>query len=269
MFKSIFGGLEIAMDEKAVKVPLVFAHRGANSFGPENSLTAFRKALELGCDGVELDVRFTADEEVIVFHDRNTLRLTGVRGKIRQMTLDQIRRLRLRQNSFPPEKIPTLREVLELLDDKLHIIIEIKKEIFVRNRFEEKVLRILKEFGMERRVTISSFNPFVLKKFAHLNGHLELGFIYSHRRSTLILNGQNISSLHSRFTLITNHYLRKLKQRGKKIIVWTVDSAEDMRDMIRKGVDGIITDKPELYFEVVKELKQPGNRGVEISRLNI
>ncbi len=234
-------------------VPLVFAHRGANSFAPENSMGAFRKALELGCDGIELDVRLTADEQVIVFHDRFTQRMTGIPGKVRKMELEEIRHLLLHQNDFPPEKIPTLTEVLETLGRQLKIIIDIKKEFFARYPIEKKVVEIVEHTGTRENVIFSSFNPFVLKRILEMDGELKVGYIFSNRSSMFLLNGQHVGSLHPRFKLLNPAYLHRLQQRREKLYAWTVDDPREMRRLIRLGIDGIITNRPELFLQILRE----------------
>ncbi len=237
-----------------MKFPLVFAHRGANSFAPENSLAAFRKAIELGCDGIELDVRYTADGNVVVFHDRHTFRMTGVRGNIHRMSARQIGQLRLLQNSFPPEKIPTLAEVLDMVGRNIRVIIDVKKESLTGNGLEEKIVTIISDMGMDENVIISSFNPFVIKKMSVLNPRLHLGFIFRNRSSMMMLNGEPVRSLHARFRILSQRYLRNLRQRAAQVFAWTVDDEPVMFDLIEKGVDGIITNRPERFMRLKQNL---------------
>ncbi len=237
-----------------MKFPIVFAHRGANNFAPENSLSAFQKAIELGCEGIELDARFTADGDVVVFHDRHTFRMTGHRGSIQRMSTAQIRNLHLFGSTSTPEKIPLLQEVLEIAGRGMFINIDVKKESLAKNGFEEKILAILKEFGFRENIIISSFNPFVLKKITFLQPDLHLGYIFRNRSSLLMLNGQPIKSLHARYRLLSAQYMTSLRERGGQVYGWTVDDEPAMLDLIMKEVDGIITNRPEIFMELKNKI---------------
>jgi glycerophosphoryl diester phosphodiesterase len=237
-----------------LKLPKIFAHRGANSFAPENTLTAFEKAIELGCDGIEFDVRYNCGERVLVFHDRHTYRMTGVKKHIQKITPQQIKELKIRQGNFPEEKIPTLEDVLDIIRDRTYIIIDIKKENFSRNGFEEKIITILNKFCLEENIIISSFNPFVLKKIAVINPNLHLGFIFRYRSSIMMLNGHPISSLHVRHRILSNTYLDFLKTRVASVFAWTIDKPEEMAQCIANNVDGIISNRPELFLDIKKRL---------------
>ncbi len=233
-----------------LKLPIVFAHRGANSFAPENSLSAFQKAIDMGCNGIELDVRLCASGELVVFHDKSTFRMTGVRGNIHKMSYPAIKSLRLKNPQGSPEKIPLLREVLMLARNRILINIDVKKDPFHRNDMEEKIVRILAEHRLEENIIISSFNPFILKKFAVLNPKLHLGYIFRNRSSIMILNGHPVQSLHARYHILNPKYIRNLTQRAALIYAWTVDNENLMSELIQKGISGIITNKPELFMKI-------------------
>ncbi len=239
--------------------PIIFAHRGANSFAPENSLAAIHSAIELGCDGIELDVRLSADGEVVVFHDRNTLRMTGTPGSVGRLPLSRLKQFRLLHRDGSAESIPTLQEALELAGDKILINLDVKKESMAKNGVEEKVIKILRDQHLEENIIISSFNPIVLNKFRSLNPNLHLGFIYRNRSSLLMLNGQPVRSMHVRYRLLSLRHLENLRQRGCRIYAWTVDDPAAMHDLMNKNVDGIITNRPELYFSLRDRITRDKN----------
>ncbi len=230
-----------------IKLPLIIAHRGANSFAPENSLKAFEAALNLGCDGIEMDLRYTASGDVVVFHDRNLYRMTGVRGKVQHLALSAIQKYFL--NGTSEHRIPTLQEALDLIRDRALIVLDVKKESFRNNGFEEKICQILKDFKLVDNVVISSFNPFVLKKISHLAPQFHLGFIFRSRSHVLISNGTPLRSLHARYRILSNRYVRSLHEQGYRIYAWTIDKADQMWKAVKKEVDGIITNKPELFYQ--------------------
>ena len=242
--------------------PIVFAHRGANSFAPENSIPAFEKAIELGCDGIELDVRLATSGEIFVFHDRNTFRMTGVRSSISRLDYSTLKGMHLFQPQKQEEKIPLLEDVLDLIGKKILINLDVKKELFSRDTLEENLLKMLNDFGLRDNIIISSFNPLVLKKIAMLDASFHLGFIFHNRSSMMFLNGQPVRSLHARYRILSNRYIRKLYRRSGKIYAWTVDKQEEMSELIEKGIDGIITNKPEIFMELKKSL----SAGNEVSK---
>jgi glycerophosphoryl diester phosphodiesterase len=233
-----------------LKLPIVFAHRGANSFAPENSLSAFRKAIQIGCNGIELDVRLCASGELVVFHDKSTLRMTGVRGNIHRLPYSALKELRLINPPGFSEKIPLLEEVLTLASDRILINIDVKKDPFHRNDMEEKIVRILAAHNLEENIIVSSFNPFVLKKISALNPRLHLGYIFRNRSSMMILNGHPVQSLHARYHILNPRYIRNLSQKASIIYAWTVDNENLMSDLIHRGISGIITNKPELFMKI-------------------
>lgn len=249
--------MAIRMDhlEKHKNIPLVFAHRGANSFAPENSLQAFEEALKINCDGIEMDVRCTGSGELVIFHDRNLQRMTGDSGNIQQLNLEQIRSRHLTGN--PKYKIPTLEEALDLIREKAIINLEVKREFARSNGFEEKVIKILKDFNLLENIIISSFNPLVLKKFALKAPYLHLGFIYRHRTQKLMTLGTSLKSLHINFRTLSKKYLKLMQAKGYKIFPWTVDRINDMNQLVEMGVDGIITNRPEVFLEMVRNNSAP------------
>lgn len=234
--------------------PLIFAHRGANSFAPENSLAAFEKAKELGCHGIELDVRSCGSGEVVVFHDRYVTRMTGEKGKISNLNLSTLKKLRLLHDRVQDEKIPTLPEALELIGKELLINIDIKKNFLKKNDIEEKIVKILADKNFEDNIIISSFNPWVLKKISVLNPNLHTGFIFSSRSSMMFLNGHPVKSLHARYSILNQRYLQNLLHRKQQVYAWTVDDEMAMKKLLHMKIDGIITNRPEILIHLCHKI---------------
>lgn len=234
---------------------MIFAHRGANSFAPENSLQAFAEAIKINCDGIEMDLRYTGSGDVIIFHDRGLYRMTGYDGNIQHLSLDAIRQHYLAGN--PKYLIPTLEEALDLIGDKTVINLELKREFSRSNGFEEKVVRTLKEFKLRDNIIISSFNPFVVKKIAAIAPHLHLGFIYRNRSQKLMTIGTSLKSLHINFKTLSKKYVKAMQAKGYKVFPWTVDRIADMKHIVEMGVDGIITNRPEVFYEMVQSNSVP------------
>ena len=136
-------------------LPLVYAHRGASAYAPENTLLSFQKAVDMNADGVELDIQLTKDGEIVVIHDEWLDRTSNGTGWVKDYTLEELKELEFNQN-FPElghASIPTMQEVLDLLKPtKLRIDIELKTGIVFYEGLEEKILKLVKDYDMESRV---------------------------------------------------------------------------------------------------------------------
>ena len=151
---------------------LRIGHRGAKAYAPENTIASFKKALEIGVDAVELDVRKTKDNFLVVIHDEDVKRTTNKEGLVRELTLKEIKNLSTEGN----EKIPTLEEALDFLDKKVKVFIELKEA-----GVEAQVLDIVCKKGVEKNVVITSFLEEALKKVRELNDEIATGLIYASR----------------------------------------------------------------------------------------
>ena len=152
-------------------MPLIYAHRGASGHAPENTLEAFRLAMEMGADGFELDVHMSKDGELVVIHDETVDRTTDGTGLVRDLTLNQLKSLDASNgmDAYRCVKIPTLAEVFHLIRHTRHIVnVEIKTDEWFYPQIEEKCLALAKETGIEDRVIYSSFNHFTLRKLRQL-----------------------------------------------------------------------------------------------------
>jgi len=217
---------------------LKVGHRGARAYEPENTLRSFERALELGVDAVEFDVRGTRDDEVVVIHDARVDRTTGGKGSVKEMTLQEIKQLALEKN----ERIPKLEEALDFLDRKVKILIELKE-----TGLEDKVLRLVREKGLEKNVIIVSFLQKALSKIRELDDEVETGLIYVRHKhptqSALKLGAKHLLPFY-RFTHASN--VEKAHENGLKVIVWTINDREEVSKYMEKGVDGIASDKPDI-----------------------
>jgi glycerophosphoryl diester phosphodiesterase len=213
-------------------------HRGARAYAPENTLTSFKKALEIGVDAVELDVRKTKDNQLVVIHDADVKRTTNSVGLVSNFTLKEIKGF----DAGNGEKIPTLEEALDFLDKKVMVFVELK-EVGV----EEQVLSIVKKKGLEMNVVVTSFLEDALKKVRELDGNIETGLIYaSHKnpiKAALELKANYLLPLY-RFTHTAN--VEKAHECGLKVVVWTINDPEEIKEYAEKGVDGIASDKPDI-----------------------
>ena len=158
----------------------ILAHRGASAYAPENTLEAFRLAMEQGADGIELDVQMTKDGELVVIHDETIDRVSNGNGAVRDYTLEELKQFSVSNHfeQYPDVKIPTLREVLELVKPgTMEINIELKTGIYWYPQIEQKVLELVKEEGMEERIIYSSFNHYSVQKIRELSPEAETAYL--------------------------------------------------------------------------------------------
>lgn len=217
---------------------LRIGHRGARAYEPENTLRSFKKAVEMGVDAVELDVRKTKDRQLVVIHDADVKKTTDGKGLVSELTLKEIKEF----SAGKGEKIPTLKEALDFLDNKAKILIELKE-----TDVEKQVLAVVRENGLQKNVIIVSFIEEALGKVRELDKEVETGLIYvKHKnpiKAALDLEASYLLPLY-RFTHTAN--VKKAHENGLKVIVWTINKPEEVIEYIKKGVDGIASDKPDI-----------------------
>ncbi len=219
-------------------IMLKIGHRGARAYAPENTITSFKKAIEIGVDAIELDVRKTKDNKLVVIHDADVKRTTNGKGLISDLKLAEIKELSTEGN----EKIPTLEESLDFIDKKVKIFIELKE-----TGTEKQVLDIVHKKSISDNVVLVSFLEDALEKVRNLDKKIETGLIYARHsnpvKAALELKANYLLALY-RFTHTAN--VEKAHQNGLKIIVWTINTAEEVKEYVKKGVDGIASDKPDI-----------------------
>ncbi len=217
---------------------LKVGHRGAKAYEPENTLRSFKRAIELGVDAVELDVRETKDNEIVVIHNSDVNKTTDGNGQVNQLTLEQIKSLVTDKG----EQIPTLEEVLEFVGTQVKILIELKE-----TGIEERVLGLIREHGLTDNVVIISFHEEVLRKVRTLNNEVATGLIYVRHKnplkSALQLKANYVLPL---YRFIHSANIQKAHEMGLKVIVWTINKEEEVAEYKEKGVDGIASDRPDI-----------------------
>ncbi len=239
--------------------PLILAHRGASAYAPENTLAAFRLAAEMGADGVELDVRLSADGVPVVIHDATVGRTTDGYGTVSQLTLTELQALDAGSwfsPDFAGQRLPTLQEVLEVLGDRLLFNVELKGSSWRDRGLEAAVLAVIEAQGMLDRVLISSFDPFALRRMKRLAPRLPVALLYAPdlplylRRAWLapLLPHEVRNPEH---TMVTPKAMAWFRRHRYRVVTWTVDEPEEMRRLARLGVDGIITNRPDVARRVL------------------
>ena len=233
----------------------IFAHRGASGYAPENTLEAFRLAMEQGADGIELDVHLTKDGEVVVIHDETLNRTSNGQGKVRDYTLEELKKFSFHNHmeKYKGVQIPTLKEVLDLVENfSMKVNIELKTGIYWYEGIEAKTMEIVKNKKMEDRVIYSSFNHYSIQKVLEQDIHAETAYLFS----DVLLNMEKyakdtgVKGLHPAvYHLKMADFLETYLNSGLKVRVWTVNKKEDMKMFMDAGVDAVITNYPDLALK--------------------
>ncbi|MBY5035206.1 glycerophosphodiester phosphodiesterase [Streptococcus gallolyticus] len=226
----------------------IVAHRGSRIDRPENTLIAFEEAVRVGADGIELDVQFTKDKEVIVLHDLTVDRTTNGRGIVADFPLAELKTLDAGSwfgPEFADQTIPTLQEVLDLLQElDFHgsLNIELKTADVAYEGIEKAIHSIVTSRNWNFSVMYSSFNLRSLYKMHHLEPKAEKAYLVSKNNFLVWLGGiaSFITSLH----LNCNWYFKEKKKPLKHVRLWTVNDEQQMVQAFAQNVTGIITDKP-------------------------
>ena len=245
-----------------INAPLVIAHRGASLIAPENTLMAFRMAAELGADAVELDAKLTVDGHVVVHHDKTLDRTTDGRGPLSVRTLEELQRLDAGSHldaKFAGERIPTLKQIFQDVGSRLLINIELTNYAHPFNNLPEVVVQMVHEYDLMRRVLISSFNPIALIKMRRLAPEITIGLlVMAGEPAWLVAFFRFMTSYeayHPSFPMVHKQLIQREHTLGHRVNVWTVNDEDHIRNMLNMGVDGVITDAPDLAREVVEEFK--------------
>jgi glycerophosphoryl diester phosphodiesterase len=217
----------------------VIAHRGASAFEPENTLRAVRRALDLGADMVEVDVRESRDGYIVVIHDATVDRTTDGRGCVKDMSLRELRML----DAGMGERIPTLEEVAKMVKGKAKLVVEVKVP-----GIEGKVVRLVEESSMENEALVTSFYHPVLRRVKSLNNNVRTGVIIASRPVKpvqLALDAES-NALFPKHVYVDREMVLEAHENGLPVYPWTVDTVEELKRLIEMQVDGVVTNKPNL-----------------------
>lgn len=221
--------------------PLVMAHRGDPTAALENTLEAFAAAEKLGAECIELDVRITADDRLVVFHDATLARLAGRGERVEDLTRDQLLSVRLGRGYA----MPTLDDVLGAIGDGMLFDIEIKSDAFGRyNRIADRVVDCVRRHDAVDRCLVSSFDPFVLLRSRRLEPRLRIGYLFFRRLAAELTRLVRPYAVHPEASMVTHDSVLAWRRRGYAIHAWTVDSSHGLRRLHTLGIDAVCTNRP-------------------------
>lgn len=233
---------------------MVWAHRGASGYAPENTLPAIEMALEQGADAIEIDVQLTRDDEVVVIHDETLERTTSGNGWVADHSLEALRALDASAGDerYRGTRVPTLQEVLHLAGDAT-VNVELKNTRMRYHGLEERVLAIVAELGAADRVVVSSFNHYSLRHLLHLGTPLPLGALYSDPlfQPWKYARRLGATALHPPLRATRRKLIEACHDLGMPVHVWTVNEPDDIKKMAKVGADAVITNYPNLARSII------------------
>ncbi len=235
--------------------PIIIAHRGASTSAPENTIAAFKKAIEEGSDAIELDVRLTKDKEIIVIHDSRLERTTNGRGKVSDYKIADLKKFDNGSwfgNRFYKESIPTLEEVIKVTNKKVGLNLELKS-LPARDQslMIQKCIHLIYKYKIQKNVLLSSFDYSIVKTIKKIDSTLLTGIVYSPviklRKNPTNLALKNDADA----VIVSRNYLRdrmveEAHNNQLQIFVYKVENVKQLERMINSGVDGIMTTSPKI-----------------------
>ncbi|MDK2981285.1 MAG: glycerophosphoryl diester phosphodiesterase [Chloroflexota bacterium] len=239
------------IDELAA--PIIFGHRGASKFAPENTLAAFDLALSSGAPAIELDTMLTRDGVPVVIHDRTVDRTTNGQGRIDELTLEQVRALDAGGKfsaDFRGERIPTLVEVFERYAGKLLINVELKNYHAPLDRLPFVVMDLVERMHNQHDLIFSSFNPINLTRIKKVMPEAKVALLVEHSTAGRLLASRAFAFtsphfIHPQTDFITADYIQREHAHRRRVNVWTVNDMQAAAQYHNWGIDGMIGDDPQ------------------------
>lgn len=246
-----------------MKRPLILAHRGFSEQYPENSPLAFQMTVDrTEADGFESDVHMTRDGVLVIIHDDTVDRTTNGTGFVRDHTYQELLELDIgvwKSPAFAGQHIWTLDQLLDFCRETGRLLnLELKNDFFFYEGLEQRVIDAVTSRQMQEQVFVSSFNHLSMQRFKTLCPEIRTGLLYDKPLLHMdrYLDGSNADCIHPRYRLLQNlpELTDLFHERGMEIHTWTVNEEADMRDMIARGADGIITNRPDRLCRVAEDL---------------
>lgn len=247
----------------------IIGHRGGASIGPENTLACYKKGIEAGADMIEIDIHLTKDGKIVICHDQSIDRTTNGKGKIREMTFDEIRQYRAKDadGNLTDQQLPSIDEVFELFvktregGNPCKLLIEIKRTNDIYQGIEELLLQKITFYQAKDWVVVQSFNDFALEIIHKLDPTIRLEKLFFFKLPGLPFvmdwfhfsyfsyeKYSYISSFNMNYLWLTKSFLNDIHRHGKEVKVWTLEGT----DAPHLNVDGIITNRPDLWCAIKK-----------------
>jgi glycerophosphoryl diester phosphodiesterase len=238
-----------------MRAPWIIAHRGASGHAPENTLSAFKRAVELGAGFIETDLRLTRDGRFVAIHDGTLERSTNGRGAVHDFTLEELRKLDAGlwyDRRYAGERIPTLEEVLAFgREQDVVFYLEVKYD--AAWGMHSSLVGALRSAENAARTIVISFDPSTLAAIRRIDRAIMMGLLVEHAQpdSMKTVLDAGARQLCPRSSLVTPDLVEQAHRADLQVVTWTVNLPEGMRAVIDAGVDGIMTDFPDRLLSVV------------------
>jgi glycerophosphoryl diester phosphodiesterase len=246
------------MEMNTMSKSLNIAHRGFSGEFPENTMRAFKEAVEVGCDGIETDLHMTKDGVIVLCHDESLDRTTDGTGYIVDYTYSELCKFDAGIKYSPDyknERIPNIDEFLQYVKDKsLHINLELKNNIIEYDKLEEKVVEKIYEYKLEKNVILSSFNHYSMVKVKEIDDKIPTGLLYFSKLYKVQDYAFNLKAdaVHPFYlSVMDEKIIKEIKEKKIKINTYTVNEEAHMKRLIELQVDGIITNYPDKLKKIL------------------
>lgn len=228
--------------------PMLIGHRGCRGIEPENTLRAIKNAMSIGADGVEIDVLLSKDKEAVVIHDDKLDRTTNGKGLVKNMTLKELRKL----DAGKGEKIPVLQEVIDVVKDKIYLIIELKVK-----GTEKKVINHIKKNKLKNVIVISFIHSLV-RNIKKIDKRIKTGCLFKtdSRDTVKIALDTNADFVFLQYKLVDKELVTKCYKKGIKVAVWNINGLKEIRKFSKLRLDIICSDKPDILINYFKNRKK-------------
>lgn len=220
---------------------IIIGHRGVPALEPENTLLGIERAIEIGVDAVEIDVHLTRDNEVVVIHDSTVDRTTNGTGAVNGYTLEEIRKL----DAGKTQTIPTLEEVMERVDNKVHLIIELKEA-----DTNKKVLELIRKHSLQDTAYVISFWHRLVKAIKDQDARIKTGvLLVGCPVDGCIATGASADALVMNYGFIDREFVDVAHDEGLQVMVWNIDDPKLINPYEQMGVDGIGSNDPSILID--------------------
>ena len=220
---------------------MIMGHRGAAALEPENTLRSIERAVEIGVDAVEIDVRLSKDRELVVIHDSTVDRTTNGSGPVSGYSLDDLKKL----DAGGGQTIPTLQEVMELIGHKVKLVIELKEE-----ETERMVVELIKRNNLDDNVYVISFWHELVKTVKVIESCIKTGvLLVGCPVDTCVASQASADALVMKYNFVNRHFVEMVHKDGLKVFVWNIDDRYLLKPYVDMGVDGIGSNDPRVLVE--------------------
>jgi glycerophosphoryl diester phosphodiesterase len=220
---------------------MIMGHRGAAALEPENTLLSISRAMEIGVDAVEIDVHLSKDKELVVIHDSTVDRTTDGKGAVGDYTLERLKKF----DAGKGQTIPTLQEVMDLIDERVRLVIELKEE-----GTERMVVELIKRNNLDDNVYVISFWHELVRKIKEIDNRIKTGvLLVGCPVDCYVATQASANALVMRYNFVNRHFVKMAHKENLKVFVWNIDAPNILQPYVDMEVDGIGSNDPRILVE--------------------